>query len=147
MSATAHRDVSLLCNNTSAIRGTTDSDKPSARRVYKWRFLDYSAAVMLCSADTKVRGRFSETRWGPSRRRARNASGALENFACYPQKTFSTASVKLRVRVSGAKRKSNKSSRSFEGPEGDIRENERGRQLRRSYKNPCLRSGHERGVL
>ena len=49
---------------------------------------------MLCGADTKVRGRFSETRYGPSRRCPRNASGALENFTCCPQKTFSTASVK-----------------------------------------------------
>jgi hypothetical protein len=55
-------------------------------------FLDYSAAAMLCSADTNARGRLSETRCGPSRRCARNASGALANFACYPQKTFSTAS-------------------------------------------------------
>jgi DNA-directed RNA polymerase specialized sigma24 family protein len=32
---------------------------------------------------------------GPSRRCARNASAALENFVCYPQKTFSTASAKI----------------------------------------------------
>src|SRR5947208_13547589 len=38
-------------------------------------------------------GRFSEKRCGPSRRCARNASAALENFVCYPQKTFSTAST------------------------------------------------------
>jgi len=56
-------------------------------------------AAMLCSADTKVRGRFSETRCGPSRRCARNASGALKNFACYPQKTFSTASTQSRSRA------------------------------------------------
>src|SRR6266436_6013977 len=49
---------------------------------------------MLFSVDTKVRGRFSEKRCGPSRRCARNASAALENFVCCPQKTFSTASVK-----------------------------------------------------
>src|SRR5258706_698929 len=50
---------------------------------------------MLFSVDTKVRGRFSEKRCGPSRRCARNASAALGNFVCYPpQKTFSTASVK-----------------------------------------------------
>jgi hypothetical protein len=60
------------------------------------RILDYPAAAMLCCADTKVRGRFSETRCGPSRRCARNASGALENFACYPQKTFSTSSAQSR---------------------------------------------------
>jgi len=46
---------------------------------------------MLCSANTKVRGRFSKIRCGPSRRGARNASAALENFVCYPQKTFSRA--------------------------------------------------------
>src|SRR5207244_6176090 len=51
---------------------------------------------MLFSVDTTVRGRFSEKRCGPSRRCARNASAALENFVCYPQKTFSTASIKLR---------------------------------------------------
>src|SRR5438128_1486940 len=51
---------------------------------------------MLFSVDTTVRGRFSEKRCGPSRRCARNASAALENFVCCPQKTFSTASVKRR---------------------------------------------------
>jgi hypothetical protein len=30
----AHRVVSLLCSNTSAIRGATDSGKPSTRRIY-----------------------------------------------------------------------------------------------------------------
>src|SRR5437870_4847633 len=49
---------------------------------------------MLFSVDTTVRGRFSEKRCGPSRRCARNASAALENFVCYPQKTFSTASTR-----------------------------------------------------
>src|SRR5712671_6179342 len=48
---------------------------------------------MLHRDDTKVRGRFSEKRSGPSRRCARNASAALENFLCFPQKTFSTVSV------------------------------------------------------
>jgi hypothetical protein len=51
---------------------------------------------MLFSVDTKVRGRFSEKRCGPSRRCARNAPAALENFVCHPQETFSTASVKSR---------------------------------------------------
>src|SRR5260370_39764441 len=51
---------------------------------------------MLFSVDTKVRGRFSEKRCGPSGRCERNASAALENFVCYPQKTFSTASTQLR---------------------------------------------------
>src|SRR5205823_705153 len=51
---------------------------------------------MLFSVDTKVRGRFFEKRCGPPRRCARNASAALENFVCCLQKTFSTASVKVR---------------------------------------------------
>src|SRR6266403_3399897 len=62
------------------------------------RFLDYSAVAMLFSVDTKIRGRFSEKRCGPSRRCARNASAGLENFVCYPQKTFSTASTHSRRR-------------------------------------------------
>src|SRR5271155_2880259 len=51
---------------------------------------------MLHSANTKVRGRFSEKRLGLSHRCARNASAALENFVRHPQKTFSTVSVKNR---------------------------------------------------
>src|ERR1700682_3670167 len=51
---------------------------------------------MLFSIDTKVRGRFSQMRCGPSRRCARSASVALENFVSCPQKTFSTASVEWR---------------------------------------------------
>ena len=51
-------------------------------------FLDHSAAAMLSSADTKARGRFSEKRSGPSRRYARNASTALENFVCFPKRLF-----------------------------------------------------------
>src|SRR6476620_11821730 len=51
---------------------------------------------MLFSVETKVRGRFSEKRCGPSRRCARNASAALENFVCCPEKTFSTASTQRR---------------------------------------------------
>src|ERR1700688_181428 len=35
------------------------------RKSRKSRFLDDSAAAMLCSADTKLRGRFSEKRCGP----------------------------------------------------------------------------------
>src|SRR5947207_15471804 len=67
----------------------------------KCLFLDYSAVVMLFSVDTTVRGRFSEKRCGPSRRCARNASAALENFVCYPQKTFSTASTQTGSRCFG----------------------------------------------
>jgi hypothetical protein len=65
------------------------------RKSREGRFLECSAAAMLFSVDTKVRGRFSEKRCGPPRRCARNASAALENFVCYPQKTFSTASTQL----------------------------------------------------
>src|SRR6266567_2535828 len=43
---------------------------------------------MLSSADTKVRGRISEMRGGPSRPCARNASAALQNFVCFPRKDF-----------------------------------------------------------
>ena len=49
---------------------------------------------MRRSADTKGRGRFSEMRRGPSHRRARSASAALENFVRRPQKTFSTVSAR-----------------------------------------------------
>ena len=58
----------------------------------KCRFLDNSAAGMLHSASTKVHGRFSEKRRGPSHRCAPNASAALENFVRDTQKTFSTVS-------------------------------------------------------
>src|ERR1700728_1972692 len=50
------------------------------------------------SANTKVRGRFSEKRGGLSHRCARNASAALENFVRHPQKTFSTVSARNRQR-------------------------------------------------
>src|SRR4029077_19048952 len=41
-------------------------------------------------ADTKLRGRFSGKRCGPSRLCARSASAGLENFVRQPQKTFAT---------------------------------------------------------
>jgi len=41
------------------------------------RILGDSAAAMLCGADTKLRGRFSDERWGPSHLFARNASAVL----------------------------------------------------------------------
>jgi len=47
-------------------------------------------------ADTKLRGRFSGKRCGPSRLCARNASAGLENFVRHPQKTFATVSVESR---------------------------------------------------
>jgi hypothetical protein len=43
---------------------------------------------MLHSANTKVRGRFSEKRRGLSHRCARNASAALENFVRHPKRLF-----------------------------------------------------------
>jgi len=73
---------------------------------------DFSAAASLFSAATKVRGRFWKNRYGPSRRRAQNASAALKNFVRHPKKTFSTLSALLRhadcikqYRSSSAKRK------------------------------------------
>jgi hypothetical protein len=55
--------------------------------------LDFSTAASLFSAATKIRGRFWTNRYGPSRRRAQNASAALKNFVCHPKKTFSTLSA------------------------------------------------------
>jgi hypothetical protein len=66
-----------------------------SKKPRKCLFLDYSAAATLNGADTKVRGRVSEKRSGPSRRCARNASAALKKFVCLLQKTFSTASTHI----------------------------------------------------
>jgi hypothetical protein len=67
---------------------------------------------MRHGANTKVRGRFSEMRRGPSHLCARNASEALETFVRHPEKTFSTVSARnghadciARCPLSGAKRK------------------------------------------
>ena len=46
----------------------------------------------LFSAATKVRGRFWMKRYGPSRRRAQNASAVLKIFVRHPKKTFATLS-------------------------------------------------------
>src|SRR6202023_2575988 len=43
---------------------------------------------MIHSANTKARSRLSEKQRGPSNRRARNASAALENFVRHPPKDF-----------------------------------------------------------
>jgi hypothetical protein len=49
---------------------------------------------MLARGDTKVGGRFYETRCGPSRRGARNASAVVTTFDRQPEKTFSTVSAR-----------------------------------------------------
>ena len=56
--------------------------------------LDTDAVDARSSANTAVRGRFSEKGRGPSHRCTRNVSAALENFVRHPQNTFSTVSVK-----------------------------------------------------
>src|SRR5260221_1639156 len=61
--------------------------------------VDFRMAVSLQSsrsANTKVRGRFSAKRCGPSRREARDASAALKNFVRHLKKTFATKSAHLR---------------------------------------------------
>src|SRR6267154_174428 len=52
-----------------------------------------STAATLSSAGTKVRGRFSLKRCGPSRRRVRNVSAVQKEFVRQPQETFSTLSA------------------------------------------------------
>ena len=61
-------------------------------------FLDAFTPAKLCSAATKVRGRFCTKRCGPSHRRVRNASAVLKNFVRQPKKTFSTLSALNRHR-------------------------------------------------
>ena len=58
--------------------------------------LDHSTAAILCSANTKLPGRFSEKRCDPSRRRVKSASAVFRIFVRHPQKTFSTLSAKSR---------------------------------------------------
>jgi hypothetical protein len=55
-------------------------------------FSDGYIAAKRRSANTKVRGRFSTKRCGPSRREARDASAALKIFVHHPKKTFATKS-------------------------------------------------------
>jgi hypothetical protein len=55
--------------------------------------LDFSAAAPLFGATTEVRDRFWMKRYGPSRRRAQNATAALKIFIRHPKKTFVTISV------------------------------------------------------
>jgi hypothetical protein len=52
-----------------------------------------SAAVLLASATAGARDRFWMKRYGPSRRRAQNASVALKIFVRDPKKTFATISA------------------------------------------------------
>jgi hypothetical protein len=54
----------------------------------KCGFLDVSAAAIFPSADTKLHRRFSEKRFGPSRRRAKNASVVISIFVRHPKGLF-----------------------------------------------------------
>jgi hypothetical protein len=56
--------------------------------------LDFSAAASLFNATTEVRDRFWMKRYGPSRRRALDASAALRIFGRQLEKTFATISAK-----------------------------------------------------
>jgi len=64
----------------------------TVKKARKCWFLENSFLGMRRGADTKVSGRSSEMRRGPSNRRAQNASAALENFVP-PSKGFSTVST------------------------------------------------------
>jgi hypothetical protein len=56
------------------------------------RSWDLSAAAPLFNATTEVRDRFWMNRYGPSRRRALDASAAKRIFVRHPEKTFATIS-------------------------------------------------------
>jgi hypothetical protein len=58
--------------------------------------LDFSAAASLFNATTEVRDRFWMKRYGPSHRRAQNASAPLRIFVRNPKKTFATISAEQR---------------------------------------------------
>src|SRR6266403_5176084 len=75
------------------------SKKSKIERLRKSRedqFFVVSAAASLCRACTKVCDRSCVIRCGPSPCHAWDAPAALKNFVRQPEKTFSTASVKLR---------------------------------------------------
>src|SRR5260370_15423218 len=75
------------------------SKKSKTERLRKSRedqFFVVSAAASHCKACTKVCDRFCVSRCGPSRCPAGDAPAAPENFVRQPEKTFSTASVKVR---------------------------------------------------
>ena len=56
--------------------------------------MGFSAAASLFNATTEVRDRFWMKRYGPSRRRALDASAALRIFVRHPEKTFATISAR-----------------------------------------------------
>src|SRR3979490_2603695 len=58
--------------------------------------LGFSGAAALFSSTTETGDRFWMKRYGPSRRRAQNASAGSKNFHSSPQKTFATISARLR---------------------------------------------------
>ena len=60
---------------------------------FRAMLLRVSAAASRFNATRKVRGRFWMKRYGPSRRRAQNASAALKIFVRHPKKTFATISA------------------------------------------------------
>src|SRR6476659_320363 len=64
------------------------------------RSLAFSAAASLFNAATKVSARFWMKRYGPSHRRAHNASAALRIFVRHPKKTFATKSANCRHKSS-----------------------------------------------
>jgi hypothetical protein len=74
----------LLCCKSRKI------DQPPKSR--ETRFLDVSSAASLFSVTRRVHGRFWMKRYGPSRRRAQNASATLEIFAPHLKKSFATQS-------------------------------------------------------
>ena len=53
----------------------------------------WTSAALLFNATTEVHDRFWMKRYGPSRRRAQNASAALRIFVRYPKRTFATISA------------------------------------------------------
>jgi hypothetical protein len=61
------------------------------------RFLGISIAARLLGADTKVRGRLCVKRYGPSLRKARDASAALKISVHHPKNTFATKSATSRL--------------------------------------------------
>src|SRR4030095_10066419 len=70
-----------------------DSIEAVEKSAAESRFLDFSAAASPFNATTEVRDRFWMKRYGPSRRRAQNASAALRIFVHHPEKTFATISA------------------------------------------------------
>jgi hypothetical protein len=64
----------------------TKSKIERPRKSRESRFFDVSTAAKLCRANTKVRGRFCRKRYGPSRRRVRNASAVFKIFVLHPKR-------------------------------------------------------------